>query len=277
MIGIGQNEWAQGVPQALAENCQIHGIPFQILDFMNIEEVDTSEITHLAPALLYLKPRAIEIYKELERRGVASLNPVHSIEIADDKAETYRVLKEAKVPQVDTEIIELSESTMRKYFEEKKSEVIFKRRFGGQGKWVRVARESSDISEIYQYFTEEGAGPILAQPMIVEAQGQSVRVIVTDNEIVTSALRTSRNDWRSNISLGSEQIIYSLSHEEKEMSIKAVKAIGLGHAGVDLIQAKDGSRVLEVNACPDFTSMKDISPVNIAEKVISATLKTRNL
>jgi glutathione synthase/RimK-type ligase-like ATP-grasp enzyme len=61
------------------------------------------------------------------------------------------------------------------------------------------------------------------------------------------------------------------------MSINAVKAIGLGHAGVDLIQTKDGSRVLEVNACPDFTSMKNISPVNIAEKVISATLKTRNL
>lgn len=277
MIGIGQNEWAQGVPQALAEYCQIHGIPFQILNFMNIEEVDTSEITHLAPALLYLKPRAIEIYKELERRGVASLNPVHSIEIADDKADTYRVLKESKVPQVDTEIIELSESIMKKYFEDRKSDVIFKRRYGGQGRWVRVARALSDISEIYQYFIEEGAGPILAQPMITEAQGQSVRVIVTENEVVTSALRTSHDDWRSNISLGSEQIFYRLSLEEEAMSISAVKAIGLGHAGVDLIQTKNGSRVLEVNACPDFTSMKDISPVNIAEKVITATLRTKNL
>ena len=243
---------------------------------MNIEEVDTSEITHLAPSLLYFKPKAKEIYKELEKSGVTSLNPVQSIEIADDKAETYRVLKEAKVPQVDTEIIELSESTMRKYFEERKSDVIFKRRYGGQGRWVRVARKSSDISEIYQYFLEEGAGPILAQPMITEAQGKSIRVIVIDNEVVTSALRTSLNDWRSNISLGSEQVNYSLSREEAAMSISAIKAIGLGHAGVDLIQTKNGSRVLEVNACPDFTSMKEVSAVNIAEKVIAATLRTRN-
>jgi ribosomal protein S6--L-glutamate ligase len=277
VIGIGKNEWAQGVPHALAEYCQINGIPCQILDFMNIEEVDTSEITHLAPSLLYFKPKAKEIYKELEKSGVTSLNPVQSIEIADDKAETYRVLKEAKVPQVDTEIIELSESTMRKYFEERKSDVIFKRRYGGQGRWVRVARKPSDISEIYQYFLEEGAGPILAQPMITEAQGKSVRVIVIDNEVVISALRTSLNDWRSNISLGSEQVNYSLSREEAAMSISAIKAIGLGHAGVDLIQTKNGSRVLEVNACPDFTSMKEVSAVNIAEKVIAATLRTRDL
>ena len=277
MIGIGQNEWAQGVPAALAEYCQTRELPFQMVDFMNIDEIDTSGITHLAPALLYLKPNAFHLYKQLEERGVVSLNPIKSIEIADDKAETYRILKEAQVPQIDTEIIDLSEMAMNEYFENQRTPVIFKRKHGGQGRWVRVARKPSDISDIHNEFIKEGVGPILAQQMIQEACGQSVRVIVTENKVISSALRTSHADWRSNISLGSQQTAYSLSLEEELMSISAVKAIGLGHAGVDLIQTKKGSRVLEVNACPDFTSMKEISRVNIAEEVINATLKPRTL
>jgi ribosomal protein S6--L-glutamate ligase len=148
-------------------------------------------------------------------------------------------------------------------------------RHGGQGRWVRLVKEESQVLTVYEEFTQEGTGPILAQPFIEAAQGESIRVIVTGGEIIASSLRRATDDWRSNISLGGLQERYELDSLEADMSIAATEALGLGHAGVDLIKSIDGTKVLEVNACPDFTSMRNISSVDIAEKVIIATLKAK--
>lgn len=42
----------------------------------------------------------------------------------------------------------------------------------------------------------------------------------------------------------------TLSDDEKQIAIRATKAIGLDVAGVDLIRSKNGLLVLEVNASP---------------------------
>lgn len=275
MIGIGLNEWAKGVPTALSNYCQRQGIAHTLIDFTKLGAVDAASITHLSPALLYLKPEAFDLYRELERRGVRSLNSVDSIEIADDKAATYLALHNAKVPQIETNIIELNAKAMKMHFIDSQTPVVFKRRYGGQGRWVRRADHEGQIEEIYKEFIGEGPGPIIAQPLVAEAEGKSIRVIVIDNEVVASSLRISTVDWRSNISLGSNQIPYPLSSEEVAISLQAMNAIGLGFGGVDLIPTATGSRVLEVNACPDFTSMSEVSEIDIAERVIETTLKAK--
>ena len=52
----------------------------------------------------------------------------------------------------------------------------------------------------------------------------------------------------------------------------AAAALGLGHAGVDLLRTAAGPRVLEVNACPDFTSMQPHYQADLAEAVLRASL-----
>jgi glutathione synthase/RimK-type ligase-like ATP-grasp enzyme len=41
---------------------------------------------------------------------------------------------------------------------------------------------------------------------------------------------------------------------------------------VDLLRTREGPRVLEVNACPDFTSMQPYYPADLAEAVLRASL-----
>ena len=72
--------------------------------------------------------------------------------------------------------------------------------------------------------------------------------------------------------MGGIQKRVQLIDNEPALAITAAEIIGLGHAGVDLIRTNTGTKVLEVNACPDFTSMKDLSDIDIAQEVIKTLL-----
>ena len=262
-IGIGMNEWAKNLPYSLEETCLSLGIDYQIIDFTDITDVD---VTHLAPALLYKKPAASSLYRHLESLGVKTLNKVSAIELADDKALTFRELRRAGVPQLETEIILLELSEMQRTF--KPEGTIYKRTHGGQGRWVRLAQDYSQVDAIYREFLVEGPGELVVQPFIKESEGETIRVIVTSGEVLASAIRKSGLDFRSNVSLGGTQQTYQLSSFETEISLAATQVLGLAHAGVDLIRTNDGTRVLEVNACPDFTSMKNFSKIDISKTVL---------
>ena len=263
-IGIGVNEWAQGLPSALEKACKESNIEYQTIDFSNIGEV---EVTHLAPALLYLKPKAQELYRILESQGVKVLNPVFAIEIADDKAATYQTLGNL---HLESTIIDLDLQQMQSAF--LGSPTVYKRTHGGQGRWVRLARNLSEIEAIYNEFLSEGPGKIVMQRFVEEANNQTVRVIVTGGRILAATIRTATMDFRSNVSAGGTQKRVQLLDAEPAIAIAAADLIGLGHAGVDLIRTNSGTKVLEVNACPDFTSMKEFSDIDIAQEVIKTLL-----
>lgn len=268
-IGIGLNEWAQNLPREFEKTCQSLDIDYQIIDFINFSDVD---VTHLTPALLYLKPEAVQRYKELESQGVKTLNPVDAIAVADDKAATYEKLKASDIPQLPTEIIELNLDQMQKSFIS--NGTVYKRTHGGQGRWVRLARNPDEIAAIYDEFITEGPGRVVVQPFIHESNAETIRVIVTGEKVLAAALRQGENNFRSNIAQGGSQRAVDLSPELTQLSIAATRALGLRHSGLDLIFTNEGFKVLEVNACPDFTSMQPQAHINIAEEVIKTLLLT---
>src|SRR5262249_38097488 len=71
---------------------------------------------------------------------------------------------------------------------------------------------------------------------------------------------------------GAAQCRAELTGEEAELVRGAAAALGLGHAGVDLLRTGQGPRVLEVNSCPDFTSMQPHYQADLAEAVLRASL-----
>lgn len=287
IIGIGRNEWARGVPEDFFEACKRLNIKSRFIDFNSLsvhheesqsyayDQEGRINVTHLLPSLLYRKPSATIAYSYFEGVGVKTLNTTSAIENADNKALTANLLGRAKIPQIATEIIKLDLDEMRRVFRSNDEPLVYKRTHGGQGRWVRIARIDEDLEDIYHYFSTEGLSAIICQPFVKEARGESIRVIVTDGQILCSSLRHSASDWRSNISLGSTQERIELTTHEAEISIRALEAIGLRHGGVDLLKTEGGAKILEINACPDFTSMKLISKVNIAEEILLSTIRAK--
>ncbi|MDH4058186.1 MAG: 30S ribosomal protein S6--L-glutamate ligase, partial [Cyclobacteriaceae bacterium] len=73
---------------------------------------------------------------------------------------------------------------------------------------------------------------------------------------------------RSNLHRGGSSQMIKLSKAEKTMAIKAARYMGLGIAGVDMLQSKKGPLVLEVNSSPGLEGIERATGHDIAGKIV---------
>ena len=62
--------------------------------------------------------------------------------------------------------------------------------------------------------------------------------------------------------------IIELTDEEEKTALKATKALGLGVAGVDMLQSSKGPLVLEVNSSPGLEGIETATKKDIASSII---------
>jgi ribosomal protein S6--L-glutamate ligase len=59
-----------------------------------------------------------------------------------------------------------------------------------------------------------------------------------------------------------------LSEEEENAALKAARVMGLGIAGVDMLQSKHGPLILEVNSSPGLEGIEAATGRDIANSII---------
>ncbi|NBU90705.1 MAG: RimK family alpha-L-glutamate ligase, partial [Flavobacteriia bacterium] len=110
---------------------------------------------------------------------------------------------------------------------------------------------------------------VIVQEFIREAKGADIRAFVVDGEVVGAMRRQGKpGEFRSNLHRGGTSSIIELSTEEKYTAVLAAKAVGLGIAGVDLLQSARGPLVLEVNSSPGLQGIEKTTKTDIASKII---------
>jgi ribosomal protein S6--L-glutamate ligase len=229
-------------------------------------------VTAIAPFLLFGFPAGVHALRVLCGRAF-SQNPVDGVVIADDKAATAVVLAGAGIPQVPTWIRPLDEEHALETAEEIGYPAVLKRTHGAQGRWVRRAQNPLELRSALRELEVEGPGALLLQPEVTEFSGRSIRAVVTGGALLAATLRTaSAEEWRSNVAGGADQRPVRLGPDERSLAVGAARALGLGHAGIDLLRTDRGPVVLEVNACPDFTSMLPYTDVDMSRAVLSHSL-----
>jgi ribosomal protein S6--L-glutamate ligase len=225
----------------------------------------------LAPYLLWGFPAAVHALRALVRTAHAQ-NPVDGVLLADDKAAAAYRLAQAGVPQVRTEICPSDAELVAAVAAQIGYPVVVKRAHGAQGRWVRRAERQEALAAALAELAVEGPGALIVQPEVVECAGASIRAVVTGGRLLAVTQRqAAAPEWRSNIAGGAAQRRTELTGEEAELVRAAAAALGLGHAGVDLLRTRHGPRVLEVNACPDFTSMQPHYQADLGEAVLRAS------
>ena len=75
-------------------------------------------------------------------------------------------------------------------------------------------------------------------------------------------------EFRSNLHRGGTANVIELTDEEENTALIAAKAMGLGIAGVDMLQSKKGPLVLEVNSSPGLEGIERATGKDIARKII---------
>jgi len=146
--------------------------------------------------------------------------------------------------------------------------VVLKLLEGTQGLGVVLAENQNAAQSVLEAFNGLKAR-VIVQEFIREAKGADIRAFVVDGEVVGSMKRQGKEgEFRSNLHRGGYAMQIELTDEERDTAIRAAQTVGLGVAGVDLLQSERGPLVLEVNSSPGLEGIERATGVDIAGKII---------
>jgi ribosomal protein S6--L-glutamate ligase len=146
--------------------------------------------------------------------------------------------------------------------------VVLKLLEGTQGLGVVLADNMNAAQSVLEAFNGLKAR-VIVQEFIREAKGADIRAFVVDGEVVGAMKRQGKpGEFRSNLHRGGSSEVIDLTVEEKYTAILAAKAVGLGIAGVDMLQSERGPLVLEVNSSPGLAGIEKTTHEDIAGKII---------
>lgn len=152
--------------------------------------------------------------------------------------------------------------------------VVGKLLSGSQGVGVMIFKDAEQTNTSLASFYKLNVDVLLQR--FIDAGSSDVRAIVVGDEVTVAMERKGKSDFRANISQGGIGKKVELSQDEKDLCIKAAKAVGLEFAGVDLIRDKNGNAfILEVNGNPG-TKIIDITGHNYFDDLVSLIEKRLN-
>lgn len=146
--------------------------------------------------------------------------------------------------------------------------VVIKLLEGTQGIGVILADTHKSAKSVIESFLALDAN-ILVQEFIKEAGGADVRAFIVDGKIVGAMKRQGApGEFRSNLHRGGTASVVELTKDERETALRAAKKLGLGIAGVDMLQSSRGPLVMEVNSSPGLEGIEGATGIDIAGKII---------
>ncbi len=191
----------------------------KLLEYVSSNKVD----------FVIYRGRNYRLLEELEENGVRSFNNVLTNRVANDKYLTYKFLKEANLPYIET------------YLEPKSFPCIMKSVSGHGGQEVFFVKA---IEEVNQIKTEHPNLKFIFQEFL-ENNGD-VRIYVLNKKAVVSIKRKSQVDYRNNYSLGGEVTLFEPSQEMVDSAIKVATLLKADFIGVDFLLTKEGYKIIEI-------------------------------
>ncbi|MCB0754170.1 MAG: 30S ribosomal protein S6--L-glutamate ligase [Flavobacteriales bacterium] len=149
--------------------------------------------------------------------------------------------------------------------------VVIKLLEGTQGVGVVLAETKKAAESVLEAFHGLKAR-VIVQQFIKEAGGADIRAFVVDGVVVGAMKRQGKEgEFRSNLHRGGTASLISLSEEEENAALKAARVLGLGIAGVDMLQSNSGPVIMEVNSSPGLEGIEGATQKDIAGAIIRYT------
>lgn len=146
--------------------------------------------------------------------------------------------------------------------------VVIKVLEGTQGLGVVLAETDNAAESVIEAFNGLKAR-VIVQQYIKESKGSDIRAFVVDGVVVGAMKRQGKKgEFRSNLHRGGTAEIIELTEDEENAALKAARVMGLGVAGVDMLQSNHGPLILEVNSSPGLEGIESATGKDIARSII---------
>jgi ribosomal protein S6--L-glutamate ligase len=211
------------------------------------------------------------VVRQFEMMKVRTAVDSQAIVRSRDKLRSTQILSRAGVGMPKTAFTNFSTDVPALIEHVGGAPVIIKLLEGTQGLGVVLAESAKAAQSVIEAFHNLKAR-ILVQEFISEAKGADVRAFVVNGEVVGAMRRQGKEgEFRSNLHRGGVGQLVKLSRAEKAAALLATKALGLGIAGVDMLQSARGPLVLEVNSSPGLEGIEKATGLDIAGRIIDYT------
>lgn len=208
------------------------------------------------------------VVRQFEMMKVFSIADSRAIVHARDKLRCCQLLSKFEIGQPKTVFTNYSKNVEHVVQSAGGTPVVLKLLQESKRIGVVLAEDKAAAESVLEAFNGVKAR-VIVQEYIPEAKGTDVRVLVVGGEVVAAMKRFTKNrDFQSNTAKRKKSQPVNLSEAEKDVAIRAAKALKLGVAGVHLIQSKRGPLVLEVNSSPSLKELESVTKLDIASKII---------
>ena len=210
----------------------------------------------------------LAVLRQFEIQGVYPLNESVAIGRARDKLRALQLLAREGIGLPVTAFAHGPRKAEDVIKEVGGAPCVIKLLEGTQGMGVILADTFPSAKSIIEAFSAANIN-ILVQEYIKEAGGSDVRAFVVGGEVVAAMRRTGKTgDFRSNLHRGGKAESIKLSDEERRTAIRSAEILGLNVCGVDMLRAKRGPVVIEVNSSPGIEGMEAATSVDVAGSMI---------
>lgn len=204
------------------------------------------------------------VIRQFETIGTHCVNGSVGITASRDKLHAHQILARHRIGMPTTAFAASPKDTGNLISLVGGAPLIVKLLESTQGKGVVLAETRKAAESVISAFRGLKAS-FLVQRFVKEAAGEDIRCLVVGSKVVAAMKRTgAEGDFRSNLHQGGHAEVVRISRSEREAAVKAARAFGLNLAGVDLLRAEDGPKVLEVNSSPGLEGIEKASGKNIA-------------
>lgn len=208
------------------------------------------------------------VVRQFEMMGVFSTTESQALVRSRDKLRSLQVLSRARLGLPKTVFTNYSKDVGEVIDHVGGAPLIIKLLEGTQGLGVVLAETKNAAESVIEAFNGLQAR-VIVQEFIKEAGGADIRALVVDGHVVGAMKRQGKEgEFRSNLHRGGSASVIQLTDEEETAAIKAAKAMGLGVAGVDLLQSSRGPLILEVNSSPGLEGIEAATGKDIAKTII---------
>ena len=228
----------------------------------------------------------LRFLRDLELRGVKTVNPVFSTRIADDKMLSYIELKNANFPipkTIDLNVHADINNNVNKISTKLKFPCVIKIPNSGLGFGIHRVMNANELYDLLgllalctlRRYDNHIAANLLAQEYVKDSEGRAIRVVVVDNKCIGALYKTNSSGWKTNSSnLGRKTEPYHIDSVLEKLSLDICKHLNLNFAGIDFHTTPDGYLIGEINSSPILEHFESMYPnIKVSELLLDFLIK----
>lgn len=204
------------------------------------------------------------VVRQFQQMDIFSVNSADGILNSRDKLRSFQILSRHKIGIPATTFVRDKRDVVPAIERVGGAPVVIKLLEGTQGIGVLLAHTQEMATSIIELLQSQKQN-VLIQKFVAESKGKDIRAIVVGDRVVAAMRRVAQGqEFRSNVHRGGKTEVVELSEEYKEAAIRACKLMGLGIAGVDMLEGTDGPQIMEINSSPGLEGIEGITQLDVA-------------